>query len=205
MAEKYFNEGWFGKHPAFYEFASFFISPVRRRGVKMMGNKPINILDLATGTGAHAYELAKVGHQVTGVDLDERMLKKAKLKITKENGLQFMQGDGTKLAYRDATFDAATISFAMHDVPAEIGISILLEAKRVIKKDGFIVVVDYNHLKGSIGAKILYPIALLYETPNYKPFVRKTLDYYLQKAGLQTIEKKTFLGAVQFTKLKSRV
>ncbi len=201
MTDKYFNEGWFGKHPAIYEFASFFISPIRRRGVRMMGDKPIKILDLATGTGAHAYELAKKGHKVIGVDLDDKMLQKATLKATKENQLEFRQADGTKLPFSDAEFDAATISFAMHDVPAEIGIDILAEAKRVIKKDGFIVIVDYNNLKSSFGAKFLHPFALIYETSNYKPFVKKSLDFYLQKACLKIVDKKTFLGAVQFTKL----
>lgn len=168
-----------------------------------MNGKKMKILDIATGTGAHAYELAKMGHHVVGIDLDDNMLEKARMKVKDNNKLSFLNADGTRLPFDSNGFDAATISFAMHDVPTEIGIDILKEAKRVVKKDGFILIVDYNNLKGSLGAKFLYPIALLYESPNYKSFVRRNLSFYLKEVNLKIIEKNTFLGAVQFTRLIS--
>ena len=133
MPEKYFNEGWFGKHPTMYEIGSFFIARLRRKAAKMIGEKKkLKIIDIATGTGAHAYELAKLGHEVVGIDLDKKMLAKASRKTSTKLKLSFLFGDGTKLPFKANEFDVATISFAMHDVPAEIGVKFLKEAKRVI-------------------------------------------------------------------------
>ncbi|MCK4783236.1 MAG: class I SAM-dependent methyltransferase [Desulfobacteraceae bacterium] len=201
MPEKYFNEGWFGKHPTMYEIGSFFIALLRRKAAKKMGKKKLKIIDIATGTGAHAYELAKLGHEVVGIDLDKKMLVKARRKTSKKLKLSFLFGDGTKLPFKANEFDVATISFAMHDVPAEIGVKILKEAKRVIKKDGFIFIVDYNQLE-TCGAKILYTVAISYESPNYKPFVKRNFSYYLKETGLKIVKKDAFLGAVQMTKIR---
>ena len=140
-----------------------------------------------------------MGHKVTGIDLDEKMLQKANNKVKKTSQLSFEYGDGTSTTFKDAEFDAATISFAMHDVPQEIGIQILREAKRVISGNGFIYIVDYNDLT-HVGAKILSLVASIYESPNYKPFVKRGLKDYLAIAGYQIVSKNTFLGAVQFVK-----
>ncbi len=166
-----------------------------------MGSTKMKIIDLATGTGAHALELAKLGHEVVGIDLDQKMLDKASKKTKDSLKLSFQHGDGTKLDFKDNEFDAASISFAMHDVPAEIGISILKEAKRVIKDDGFIFITDYNQTE-TFGAKALYAVAITYESPNYKPFAKRDFQAYLNEAGLKIVKKDTFLGAVQMTRLQ---
>src|SRR5690554_3267480 len=44
---------------------------------KTMGYPPKNILDLACGTGSLSLKLAKLGYNVTGIDLDEQMIEKA--------------------------------------------------------------------------------------------------------------------------------
>lgn len=202
MGDLYFNLGWFGRHPTVYEFASSFISPLRRKAARKMGNEKLKIIDIATGTGAHAYEMAKLGHNVTGIDLDVKMLAKAKKKLSRDLELSFLHADGTELPFADNEFDAATISFAMHDVPYEIGIKILNEVIRVIKDDGFIFIIDFNVPIDNIGARILFWVAQLYESPNYKPFALKGLDTYIETTGLTQIEKTSFLGAVQFTRLQ---
>ncbi len=47
-------------------------------------NKGRNILDIGCGTGRHSTELAKRGYQVTGVDLSDSMLQKAKQNAKKQ-------------------------------------------------------------------------------------------------------------------------
>jgi len=43
-------------------------------------DKSLKILDVGCGTGRHAIELTKRGYQVTGIDLSESQLKRAKEK-----------------------------------------------------------------------------------------------------------------------------
>ncbi|MEN8250208.1 MAG: methyltransferase domain-containing protein [Bacteroidota bacterium] len=200
MSEKYYNEGWFGKNPTIYEIGSFFIVRLKRKAARKISNKPLKIIDLATGTGGLGYEMAKLGHEVVGIDLDENMLAKAHKKTSKDLKLSFLHGDATDLPFEDNDFDAATISFAMHDVPDDIGVKILKEARRVVKEDGFIFILDYNQTE-SFGAIFLYYVALLYESPNYKPFAKRDFRNFLEEIGFNIKEKDTFLGAVQMTKL----
>lgn len=202
MGEDYYNQGWFGRHPTIYEIASKFISPLRRRAARKMGKEKLKIIDIGTGTGAHAFEMAKLGHNVTGIDLDTKMLAKAEKKLSSDMNLKFMHADGINLPFADNEFDAATISFALHDVPFEIGVKILNDITRVIKDDGFIFIIDFHVPIDNIGARILFSVAQLYESPNYKPFTKKGLEIYLKATGLILIEKSSFLGAVQFSRVE---
>ena len=47
-------------------------------------NKNARILDVGCGTGRHSIELAKRGYTVTGVDLSESQLHRAKTKATEQ-------------------------------------------------------------------------------------------------------------------------
>ncbi len=195
---RYYNNGWFGRHPEAYEFMSRFITPLRRRAARSAGPAPRKIIDIATGTGSHAAQLARLGHDVVGVDLDRKMLDKAEKKRCRDLMLRFFYGDGTDLPFPDSSFDAATISFAIHDVPGRIAVRILREARRVTRAGGNILIVDYNDLYASFGARFLYRFARLYESPNYFPFVRRGIAPLLDSAGLTIKDKTSFLGAVQF-------
>ena len=48
-------------------------------------NKSLKILDVGCGTGRHAIELSKRGYNVTGVDLSDSQLARAKQKAGEKN------------------------------------------------------------------------------------------------------------------------
>lgn len=57
-------------------------------------DKSKTILDIGCGTGRHAIELAKRGYRVTGIDLSEAQLKKARGKAASENvNVTFLKKD----------------------------------------------------------------------------------------------------------------
>jgi len=70
-------------------------------------NKAIKILDVGCGTGRHSIELTKRGYSVTGIDLSESMLEKAR-KMAKQNGVQieFLHHDARNLPFSNQ-FDVA--------------------------------------------------------------------------------------------------
>ena len=70
-------------------------------------NKSLKILDVGCGTGRHAIELSKRGYCVTGIDLSESQLKRAKEKA-KENNLiiDFRCHDARNLPF-NSEFDVA--------------------------------------------------------------------------------------------------
>lgn len=70
-------------------------------------NKELRIIDVGCGTGRHAIELSKRGYPVTGIDLSESMLEKAREKA-KHDGLQidFLRHDARNLPFENQ-FDVA--------------------------------------------------------------------------------------------------
>jgi 2-polyprenyl-3-methyl-5-hydroxy-6-metoxy-1,4-benzoquinol methylase len=70
-------------------------------------DKSLKILDVGCGTGRHSIELAKRGYDVTGIDLSESQLAKAREKAAARNlSLDFQQQDARHLSFKDE-FDLA--------------------------------------------------------------------------------------------------
>ena len=94
-------------------------------------------LDVATGTGDLAIELARRGAEVTGSDFAPAMLELARRKAP---GLTFEEGDALKLAYATDSFDAATVGFGARNFSdLDLG---LREMTRVTKPGGRVVVLE---------------------------------------------------------------
>jgi len=94
-------------------------------------------LDVATGTGDLAIELAARGGDVVGSDFSEGMLERARAKAP---GLTWEQADALALPYPDDAFDAATVGFGARnfsDLPR--GLS---EMVRVVKPGGRVVILE---------------------------------------------------------------
>jgi ubiquinone/menaquinone biosynthesis C-methylase UbiE len=204
VEKKYYNEGWFGKHPEIYDKTDVFMKYLRCAAAKKLGLKPQQkIIDIATGTGAQGFEFAKLGHFVVGLDLDIKMLHQAQQKSNNNISLSFIHADAEYIPTRSKFYDLAVISFAMHDVPYEIGLRILREAKRVIKDDGIIYIIEHGDPHQFLAARILHQVSLLFETPNYKPFFLKSLGDYFKETKLEILKKDYLvLGAVRLLTLK---
>ncbi|MFQ6051057.1 MAG: class I SAM-dependent methyltransferase [Candidatus Hydrothermarchaeota archaeon] len=93
------------------------------------------ILDIGCGTGVFASSFAKLGLDVTCLDISEKMLNVAKTKRIK--GIRFILGDVNRLPFEDETFDIviAVTTLEFLEDPGK-GIR---EMRRVLKKDGRIV------------------------------------------------------------------
>lgn len=201
---KYYNYRFFTKWAWLYDFEKYITFPLRQKAAKFLDLKyPSKILDVATGTGAHAYELAKLGHNVLGIDLSPEMLEQAKKKITPKLNLRFLQADGTDLPFKDNSFDASIISLGLHDMPYEIGVIVLKEMKRVTKKNGLILIVDYNEPKKHWVSRLTHPLIRIYETPMYIPFIKRGLTEILEKVDLKSDQETNFLGLFQILLVKN--
>jgi demethylmenaquinone methyltransferase/2-methoxy-6-polyprenyl-1,4-benzoquinol methylase len=93
-------------------------------------------LDVATGTGDLAIELASRGADVIGSDFSEGMLAKARQKAH----LRWEQADAMNLPYADDSFDAATVGFGARNFgDLDRG---LREMVRVVRPGGRVVVLE---------------------------------------------------------------
>ncbi len=98
------------------------------------------VLDLAAGTGTSSQPFRDAGAEVVPCDFSIGMLQVGKRQLPH---LPFTAGDGTRLPFRDATFDAVTISFGLRNIVDPL--AGLAELRRVTKPGGRLVVCEFSH------------------------------------------------------------
>lgn len=103
------------------------------------GKSEIAILDLGAGTGRYSVPLAEEGYDVSAVELVKHNLGRLKQKSDK---VKAYQGNAMKLKrFADESFDLTLVFGPMyHLLLEEEKIKALQEAKRVTKKNGYILV-----------------------------------------------------------------
>jgi len=119
----------------------------RARAAGRVNGSHRRVLDLATGTGDLAAALARPGRTVVGADFCLDMLAGAR---RKDPGVRLSAGDALALPFPEATFDAVTIAFGVRnfaDLPAG-----LAEIKRVLRRGGLLVVLEFSQPSGAAGA-----------------------------------------------------
>lgn len=114
---------------------------VRRTGAK-------RILDLATGTGDLAIDLARRirGSSIYGMDISHEMLEEARRK-TRRTGLDerivLEEGDAERIPLHDGSVDAATVAFGVRNF--ENPERCLAELRRTIKPGGTLVILEFSN------------------------------------------------------------
>lgn len=112
----------------------------KRRLVDLAGVRPgEKALDLCCGTGDIAFELARAGAEVTGVDFSEPMLAVARRRNL--GGARFEQGDALALRFAPGTFDLVTVGYGLRNLRSiEAG---LAEIARVSRPGARLLVLDF--------------------------------------------------------------
>ena len=143
----------------------------RRKVVALVNEqKPDLVLDIATGTGDLAINLAKTGAtKIIGLDLSEGMLAVGRKKIEKEQlsqRIEMIQGDSEALPFEDKSFVAVTVAFGVRNFEdLEAGLS---EIHRVLKSGGIFVV-----LETSVPTKFPFKQGYHFYTKNLLPLMGK--------------------------------
>jgi len=112
-------------------------------------DKASKIIDIGCGTGRHAIELTKRGYTVTGVDLSENQIKRAREKA-QETGvtIDFQTQDARNLPF-DGEFDLAIMlcegGFSLMETD-EMNFEILKNATKALKSKGKLIFTALNGL-----------------------------------------------------------
>lgn len=112
-------------------------------------DKAARVLDIGCGTGRHAIELARRGYDVTGVDLSESQLTRAREKARAAGvAVRFEQADARRLDYR-GEFDLVIMicegAFPLMETDEE-NFAILANAAAALKPDGRLICTTLNAL-----------------------------------------------------------
>lgn len=107
------------------------------------------VLDACCGTGDLAVAARAEGGTVTGLDLSDGMLERARRKSSE---IEWLQGDLLRLPFGDASFDAVTVGFGVRNVE-DLDLA-LRELRRVLRPKGRLAILEIVRPKG--------PLALFY-------------------------------------------
>jgi demethylmenaquinone methyltransferase/2-methoxy-6-polyprenyl-1,4-benzoquinol methylase len=122
----------------------------RRFLVRRIPSDARKVLDIATGTGDVAIEIARRRPQiqVTGLDFVQEMLNLAIEKTEKDDlvdKIEYINGDAMAMPFEDSTFDASTIAFGMRNIPDRLGA--IKEMARVVKPGGKVLILEMTFPK----------------------------------------------------------
>jgi demethylmenaquinone methyltransferase/2-methoxy-6-polyprenyl-1,4-benzoquinol methylase len=115
----------------------------RRRLVQAVSaQRPARILDLATGSGDVLLALQRhraYTEDVVGADFCLPMLQRAKAK----GATRLLAGDGLRLPFPDAAFDAVTIAWGLRNFADRL--AGLREMRRVLRPGGRAYILEFSH------------------------------------------------------------
>jgi ubiquinone/menaquinone biosynthesis C-methylase UbiE len=116
---------------------------LRAIGIRMYPPREgISVLDIGCGTGTHLELYQQGGCRVYGIDTSSAMLNRARQKLGNRADLQL--GNAAQMPYSDGLFELVILTLTLHEMPAGTRTAVINETKRVLKKEGRILLVDYH-------------------------------------------------------------
>jgi len=149
------------------------------------------VLDVCCATGDQVFHYARAGAIATGIDSNPRMIEIAvkKQERYRLDNVYFQVADAAKLPFEDSVFDIASISLGLHEVERKVRDKIISEMKRVVKKSGHLIFIDFHFpLPKTYIAYLIKGIEYFAGKRHYKNF-----RDYLQQGGLPALLKKNNL------------
>ena len=146
MSKERDNKSFWNRYAKLYDFE---ISMTSGKAYKEMFRRLadalspyMNVLEVATGTGLIAVNIAARVSRVEAIDFAPKMIAKAKGKKPPAN-VHFSVEDATRLSFADNSFDAVIISNALHIMPNPT--AVLANISRVLKPNGLLVAPNFTH------------------------------------------------------------
>jgi ubiquinone/menaquinone biosynthesis C-methylase UbiE len=148
------------------------------------------LLDVGCGTGRFT-SLVKDNWpavRVAGVDLSEAYLALARKELGRRMRLKFVQGAAESLPFPDASQDAVSCVFLLHELPRQVRRQAAVEFARVLKPGGRLVVVDSMQTgdrPGWDGMLAAFPYR--FHEPYFADYIRTDLAALFGAAGLKPV------------------
>jgi len=138
------EEDYYGSSAKYYDIIiGPLIKGLRKLGVEMYPpKKGMSVLDVGCGTGELLKYYKRYPCHLFGIDVSPAMLDEARWKLG--NDVNLHRGDATRMPFGDEYFDLVTVMFVMHEMDLVSRNSTLLELKRILNKEGRILLIDYH-------------------------------------------------------------
>ena len=124
-------------------------------------NQTLKLLEIGCGNGKRLLELKKNNFNVFGIDPSKSAIAEARL-----NGIDAVVGTADSLSFDENSFDVLVFGFCLYLCDREDLFKIASEADRVLKKNGYLYILDfyskdnssnnYHHFEGLKSYKMDY-------------------------------------------------
>lgn len=179
---------------------------VRKELIAHIGFSPKDkILDMCCGIGGVTFVIAeKAGKdsEVVGTDLSSGQIEIAR-KNNHLSNVRFVEGDVTSTGFEDGYFDKVFITHALHEMPREIRLKVLSEARRILREHGEIVILELDNpgnifIRLLIGLWFFYWLPFNFETPTRRDMLKHRLATEVEEIGFKSVVKQSkFRGVFQ--------
>ena len=159
---------------------------------QLIPNEKSMVLDMCCGTGSNGINVAIKNPNVTvvGLDRSKSMLLKARQKVNSLglNNVKLICRDATDTGLKSEIFDYIIIGLALHECNPDLWNGILSEAHRLLKKDGHLIILDWERQKG-ISNKIKFAPMYITETictPKYfREYFNSDKEVFFSRFGFK--------------------
>ncbi len=101
------------------------------------------VLDIGCGEGRNILSIIDITDNVVGIDIDQKAVEDTKVNLKDYPRVDILLGSATSLPFDDEDFDTVIFSMTLVNLDNEKE-KALLEMKRVVKRDGKIIVSVYS-------------------------------------------------------------
>jgi ubiquinone/menaquinone biosynthesis C-methylase UbiE len=143
---------------------------------------------VATGTGRTLQQIRGAVPEATliGLDLSNAYLRQANrwLNQGSSNLVQLLQGNGEAIPLADASVQAVTCVFLLHELPADARQAVINECFRVLEPGGVFVLADSIQLQDSPEFEVAMDnFRKAFHEPYYRDYIADNIDSRLNQAG----------------------
>jgi ubiquinone/menaquinone biosynthesis C-methylase UbiE len=165
----------------------------RRFEIALLADSPRRVLEVGCGTGELLRFVAErfPAAELTGLDLDAEALGRARRKLDAAGArAELVPGRGDSLPFPDGSFDLVLSSLMLHHLDTETKVRALKEWRRVLDKDGSLLLVDLGVPRTFLTRVLLWPLRfhiLEEQADNFRgrvPELLRTAGFDFEEAGV---------------------
>jgi len=185
------------------EYPTYFskLNNLRRRIASDLPIEPgMRVLDIATGSGFFAMEIAKCdsSFKITGIDISQNDIQNARQNVEKHglaDRIEIIEMDATNMNFPNENFDATVNFLGLEDINMTRGKDgvqkTFLEVKRVLKTDGYFCFVVMPPEEMETEAQKI-EVALFSYICDATWLSTKEYEEMLERAGFNLIRKRSY-------------